>query len=108
MIKKAQQFQKTSKNPHIVRGFLRLSKAGKGPCFIASAVFEDEPWAWELYVLRKFRDERLKKSPFGRRLVKLYYSQAPWWSEKIRRSVWSRRILKPAITAAAKMLRSRE
>lgn len=42
-------------------------------CFIATAVY-DSSHAPEVEVLRKFRDEVLKKSGLGRKVVDLYYS----------------------------------
>ena len=46
----------------------------KGRCFIATCVFGD---AWQTEVLRRFRDEALRPSAWGRRVIRLYYRGAP-------------------------------
>ena len=46
----------------------------KGRCFIASCVFGE---AWQTDVLRRFRDEALRPSAWGRRVIRLYYRGAP-------------------------------
>ncbi|MCC6277498.1 MAG: hypothetical protein IT289_06260 [Oligoflexia bacterium] len=51
-----------------------LSESGK--CFIATAAFESETAA-PVLVLRRFRDEVLKKSKFGNYLVDTYYHFSP-------------------------------
>lgn len=86
IVKKADQFAKSAKNPHIVREFLKMCRVSKGPCFIATAVFEDEPWAWELFILRRFRDEVLKRNSLGRAFVKFYYRNSPALASKLRNS----------------------
>jgi hypothetical protein len=48
--------------------------ARKGRCFIATCVFSD---AWQTEVLRRFRDEALRPSAWGRRVIRLYYRGAP-------------------------------
>lgn len=46
----------------------------KGRCFIATCVFGE---AWQTEVLRRFRDEALRPSAWGRRVIRLYYQVAP-------------------------------
>ena len=46
----------------------------KGRCFIATCVFGD---ACQTEVLRRFRDEALRPSAWGRRVIRLYYRGAP-------------------------------
>jgi len=48
--------------------------ARKGRCFIATCVFGE---AWQTEVLRRFRDEALRPSAWGRRVIRLYYRGAP-------------------------------
>jgi hypothetical protein len=48
--------------------------ARKGRCFIAICVFGE---AWQTEVLRRFRDEALRPSTLGRRVIRLYYRGAP-------------------------------
>ena len=104
IVKKAQQFQRSAKNPHVVREFLKMCRSTKGPCFIATAVFADEPQAWELFVLRRFRDEVLKASPLGRQLVMLYYTFSPPIAESLRHSIF-RHPAKKMITLFSKVIR---
>ncbi len=77
IIKKAETFVKTAKNAEVVRSFLRKVKSGKGPCFIAEAVYQETPWAAELWLLRHYRDEVLLQNPMGRIFVKTYYRHSP-------------------------------
>lgn len=46
----------------------------KGRCFIATCVFGE---AWQTEALRRFRDEALRPSVWGRRVIRLYYRGAP-------------------------------
>ena len=48
--------------------------ARKGHCFIATCMFGE---AWQTEVLRRFRDEALRPSVWGRRVIRLYYRGAP-------------------------------
>ena len=48
--------------------------ARKGRCFIATCVFGE---AWQTEVLHRFRDEVLRPSAWGRRVIRLYYRGAP-------------------------------
>ncbi len=77
IVKKAELFQRTSKNPAIMRQFLRLVKSRRGPCFVADAAFNGQPYAVELTVLRAFRDEKLRRSHLGRRMIYGYYRISP-------------------------------
>lgn len=77
IIKKAEAFTKTANNHEIMRGFMKKVKSGKGPCFIAEAVYHERPWAAELWLLRHFRDEVLMPHFAGRIFVKFYYRYSP-------------------------------
>jgi hypothetical protein len=101
IVKKAEQFARSAKNPQIVRQFLRSCKSTRGPCFIASAVIEDDPWAWELGVFRRFRDENLKASRLGRKFVFMYYRYSPLVAKRLRGSQWKKRLLKPILRKIA-------
>ena len=46
----------------------------KGRCFIATCLFGE---AWQTEVLRRFRDEALRPSVWGRQVIRLYYRGAP-------------------------------
>ena len=61
---------------HFLREGLAASAqaARKGRCFIATCVFGE---AWQTEVLRRFRDEALRPSVWGSRVIRLYYRGAP-------------------------------
>lgn len=54
----------------------------KGRCFIATYVFGE---TWQTKVLRRFRDEVLRPSAWGRRVICLYYRGAPGFCVVLRR-----------------------
>ncbi|WP_374076282.1 CFI-box-CTERM domain-containing protein [Bdellovibrio bacteriovorus] len=76
IIRKAESFQKTARNPHIVKQFLKMSDKERPRCFIATAAFED-PRAMEVITLREFRDFTLRNSTGGRKFITLYYKVSP-------------------------------
>lgn len=78
IVKKAEIFQRSAKNPQVVKNFLKQTRSNRPRCFIATAVFE-APLSEEIISLRRFRDETLKKTAWGRRFVYFYYL----WSPKI-------------------------
>lgn len=59
----------------VVDGSPSEVREGHVKCFIASAVYGED--SWEVRVLRRFRDEALLKSPFGRAFVEFYYRYSP-------------------------------
>lgn len=67
--------------------------ARKGRCFIATCVFGE---AWQTEVLRRFRDEALRPSVWGRWVIRLYYRGAPGVCVVLRR--W------PALQVTVRML----
>jgi hypothetical protein len=76
VIKKAQMFQSSAKNPDIVRSFMKMVKANNPRCFVATAAFGSPDHEYVLY-LRHFRDRRLMTSVTGRMFVRLYYRFSP-------------------------------
>jgi hypothetical protein len=97
--KKTEAFLKSSKNPQIVRNFMKQVKIGKGRCFIATAAFES-PYALEVMQLRDFRDRYLKTHPPGRAFVRWYYRHSPAFAQKLD----SAPRLKPAVRALLRLL----
>lgn len=86
ILKKAELFARSAKNQNVIKSFLRQTKSRRGPCFVADAAFADDPYAVELQLLRRFRDEKLRTSWWGRQLVSLYYRLSPPFARWIGRS----------------------
>lgn len=65
--------------PHIENGQQKKEEDG---CYIATSVYGsyDCPQVW---VLRRFRDFKLYKNPFGRVFIHFYYKISPYLVEKI-------------------------
>lgn len=85
IVKKAESFQRSAKNPAVVKHFLRQTRTNRPRCFIATAAF-DSPGAPEIRILRKFRDEQLKTRYWGRKFVYFYYRLSPrvaLWLDKV-------------------------
>jgi len=76
IIKRADSFQRSAKNPDLVKDFLREVRKNKPKCFIATAVFK-APFSPEVQALRLFRDHCLKKHRWGRAFVAFYYRRSP-------------------------------
>lgn len=76
IIRKAEAFQKTAKNPGVIKSFLKQSDSNKGRCFIATAAFAS-PSAPIVLELSDFRDRVLMHSTLGRAFIRLYYRHSP-------------------------------
>lgn len=76
IIRKAESFQKTARNPQIVKQFLKMSDKERPRCFIATAAFSDSR-APEVMKLREFRDFNLRTTQAGRKFIALYYRLSP-------------------------------
>lgn len=76
IIRKAETFQKTAKNPQIVKQFLKMSDKERPRCFIATSAFEN-PCSQEVMSLREFRDFTLRKHNWGRKFIAVYYRISP-------------------------------
>ena len=66
-------------------------------CFIATAAY-GTPFASEIQVLRKFRDNGLDKNRIGRILIKKYYQISPPIGQKISVSETRRKIVRLMLT----------
>ena len=75
VMRKAEAFVRTARNPNIVKNFLKAAKTGKGRCFIASSAFGPE--SFEVIALQKWRDEYLLHSFLGKSFVRAYYLVSP-------------------------------
>ncbi len=76
IIRKAEGFLKSAKNPGIVKSFLKSSGESKGKCFIATSAFGSY-YASEVIELRFFRDQVLRKNYWGRNFIFYYYKFSP-------------------------------
>lgn len=99
IIRKAESFVKTAKNPHVVKQFLKLAAQERPRCFIATSAFEN-PLAYEVQILRFFRDQHLKKNFWGRRFILLYYKCSPRIACLLDKQSWA----KPAVRAFLRLL----
>ena len=76
IIRKAESFQKTARNPQIVKQFLKMSDKERPRCFIATSAFANSQ-AQEVMALREFRDFTLRSSQPGRKFIAFYYKVSP-------------------------------
>lgn len=99
IIRKAESFQKTAKNPQIVKQFLKMSDKERPRCFIATAAFEDSSCN-EVMQLRSFRDMHLRSHNWGRKFIAIYYKHSPRIACLLDKHSW----LKPTVRAALRAL----
>ena len=99
IIRKAESFQKTAKNPQVVKQFLKLANKERPRCFIATAAFESAH-APEVQDLRVFRDLTLKKYAWGRGFILAYYKISPPIACLVDKHSW----LKPAVRGTLRLL----
>ncbi len=75
ILRKAEAFQKTAKNPIAVKAFLKMASENKGRCFVATASFQYH--SPEVEALTVFRDQYLLKSKWGALFIQFYYKVSP-------------------------------
>lgn len=68
-------------------------KVKRKGCFVATACYGDYD-APEVLLLRKYRDEKLVATKFGRILVEIYYLISPFFARLIENSEFLKRIVK--------------
>lgn len=76
ILRRAETFQKTAKNPSVIRQFLKQAQENKSRCFIATAAFESANAA-EVVFLSQYRDYVLNNHLPGKIFVKAYYLVSP-------------------------------
>lgn len=76
IMRKAEVFVKSSRNPAIVKSFLKGAAEQRPRCFIATAAFES-PLAPEVQILRHFRDWSLRPYAAGRGFIAVYEAISP-------------------------------
>lgn len=84
IVKKAEIFAKSAKNPQIIKNFVKAASENKGGCFIATTVFYES--APEVEFLRKFRDQTLMKTRWGQQFISVYYRYSPAIAQFISKS----------------------
>jgi hypothetical protein len=89
-----------------VEFLLSLERRGGG-CFIATAAFET-PWAYEINVLRQFRDNFLLQSKSGRKFISTYYRISPPIARAIERSAGLRLIFRALLDPIIRAAKSRD
>lgn len=99
ILRKAELFKKTAKNPAIVKQFLKMANKDRARCFIATSAFES-PIAPEVIALRIFRDSTLRPHPLGRAFITFYYKHSP----SIAQFLDKNNFLKPCIRAVLRLL----
>jgi hypothetical protein len=96
VIKKAQTFQNSAKNPDLVRSFLKSVKANSSRCFVVTASF-GYPQHPQVLFFRQFRDQYLHKTVWGRAFVRSYYLIAPFFAALIRHSPGLQKLSRQAL-----------
>jgi hypothetical protein len=89
---------KLAANPHLyvatpqkVIGLLQGEQ-----CFIATAAFGSKQ-AWQVELLREFRDQVLLKSAVGKTFVEFYYRHSPPVANAIEKRPWAKSIVRAAL-----------
>lgn len=99
IIRKAEIFQRSAKNPAVIKQFLKISAESRPRCFIATSAF-NSVYALEVQQLRFFRDHTLKKYSLGRQFTKWYYRHSPKAACLLDKHSWA----KPAIRGLLRLL----
>ncbi len=77
-------------------------------CVIATAAY-GSPAAAQVVTLRRWRDDYLRQSAFGRAFIRVYYAVSPGIAAVVRRSEFLRKtvrvLLKPVVTAISRRLK---
>ncbi|MBL7544719.1 MAG: hypothetical protein JNL11_12960 [Bdellovibrionaceae bacterium] len=84
IIKRAEAFVKSAKNPGIIKTFIKDATQQRPKCFIATSTYGD-PFAPEVIYLRLFRDYFLCKYALGRFFTRIYYVISPPIADAIER-----------------------
>lgn len=84
IVKKAESFVGSAKNPKVIREFLKSSNARRGGCFIATAAFGSglQP---EVQTFYQFRDQILTRTQSGQLFIRTYYKFSPFVASIINR-----------------------
>lgn len=76
IMRRAESYVRQAKNPAAFKAFLRMARASRPRCFIATAAFDGYRHP-VVETLCQFRDQRLKTNRIGRVCVRVYYRHSP-------------------------------
>ena len=79
-----------------------IASAPPGRCFIATMVFGEGP---ETQTLRAFKDQVLRRTPTGRRLIATYYRVAPDICRMLEREPWAHSVLRVALQPVTEVVK---
>lgn len=65
----------------------KQTSRGKSGCYIASAVYGSYTCP-EVVALRRYRDDYLSNTLFGRAFIRVYYALSPFFAKRIRSDSW--------------------
>ncbi len=77
--------------------------ASSGGCFIATAVYGDYDCP-QVKVLRRFRDDVLKKSRAGKWFIAFYYRTGPSLAKTVKKHPWLGRVVRKGLDHAVALL----
>jgi hypothetical protein len=83
--------------------YRKKSGGRSGGCYVATAVYGSYDCA-EVFALRKFRDDKLMKSWFGRQFVKAYYAVSPAMVRQFGELEWFCKLWRPILDKIIKRL----
>ena len=86
-------------------GYSRGRRAGKS-CFVASAAFQD-PHHPCVRILRRYRDDVLQQTIFGRLFIDIYDIAGPYAATVVERRPWLRKAARRLLVASAWSARRR-
>lgn len=84
-------YRKTYEDPDEVKEcrYYKQRGSGSGGCFLTTVCCEEKGLpddCYELTMMRKYRDEILKKTVLGEKIIKFYYNEAPRIVQQIKGS----------------------
>ena len=97
--------QKYSTSPNPKRNMGRSGQKSQDPCFVATAVYENESHS-TVAKLRSYRDQELIMYPAGRLFIATYRKVGPYGARVVSAFTVLRRVLKPVLTWLAENLPS--
>lgn len=82
---------------------VKIPAAASSGCFVATAVYGDYECS-QVMILRRFRDEILEKSRWGRNFITFYYQNGPSWAQMVKRRPWFSFIIRKCLDLFVKLL----